>query len=82
MLSTTIYLRFVTMVKDRLILAVLGTVWVSVVLAAFIWLGTNIRAEDAAYFYYSLGLITAGGFASVPFFIYRFARTKEKKEEK
>lgn len=65
----------------RIKLTILGTIWVSGVLATYILLGTNITAEDAAYFYYSLGLIVAGGFASVPFLIYRFARVKEEKEK-
>jgi hypothetical protein len=68
--------------KDRLRLTILGTVWVSVVLAVYIWLGVQIRAEDAAYFFYSLGLVIAAGFSSVPFFIYHFAKVKEEKEEK
>ena len=82
MLSTTIYLRFVTMVKDRLRLTVLGTIWVSIVLAGYIWLGTNITAEDAAYFYYSLDLLVAAAFSSVPFFIYYFTKPWEEKKEK
>jgi hypothetical protein len=67
---------------SRIKLTIIGTVWVSIVLAVYILLGVQIRTEDAAYFYYSLGLIIAGGFASVPFFIYRFAHIKEEKEEK
>lgn len=60
--------------KERLILTGIGTLWVCLVLAGYIWLGSLIRAEDAAYFYYSMGLIVTGGFASVPFIIYHFTR--------
>lgn len=67
---------------SRIKLTILGTIWASAVLAVYIWLGIQIRAEEAAYFYYSLGLIVAGGFTSTPFFIYRFAQVKEEKEEK
>jgi hypothetical protein len=63
--------------KERLILTLIGTVWVSAVLAGYIWLGSLIRAEDAAYFYYSIGLVVTGGFASVPFIIYHYTKDHE-----
>jgi uncharacterized membrane protein len=59
----------------RLKLTILGTIWVTVVLAAFIWFGgTYIKIEDVAWFYYTFGFAAAGLFSAVPFIIYRFSR--------
>lgn len=53
----------------RLGLTVIGTVWVIVVLIAWIWLGIVTRAPEV---YWEAGWLLTSAIACVPFVIYGF----------
>ena len=56
----------------RLKLTLLGTLWVALAMGAWIWLGVQITEEDAAYFYWSLGLLVNAAVISIPFILFKF----------
>lgn len=55
----------------RLKLTFLGTLWISICIAAFFWFGmTFIHDEATAFFYYGFAWIFAAIPAGVPFILY------------
>lgn len=61
--------------------AILGTLWIAVVVVAWFWTGQIlIHDEAAAFFYYTFGLLVAGGLSATPFIIYRETGEKDRNE--
>lgn len=56
---------------SRIRLTLLGTLWVGLVAAAWVFLGTFITDIDVAWLYWTFSIIPAGLVAGVPFIIYR-----------